>query len=46
METYTQNLLAGGKASTIEKILDDNLKIVDKFAPSSLVQAKMPKMFF
>ncbi len=46
MTDYAQNILSGGKAATIEKILDENLKIADKFAPSSFVQAKMTKMFF
>lgn len=46
MTDYAQNILSGGKASTIEYILDENLKIANKFAPSSFVQAKMTKMFF
>lgn len=46
MTDYAQNILWGGKAATIEKILDENLKIVNTFAPSSFVQAKMTKMFF
>ena len=46
MTNYTQNLLGGGKAATIEKILDENLTIANKFAPSSFVQSKMTKLFF
>ncbi len=46
MVNYTQNLLAGGKAATIEKILDENLKIVNKFASASQSASKMPLMFF
>lgn len=45
MTDYSQNIL-GGQMNTIEKILDENLKIANKFAPSSFVQAKMTKMFF
>lgn len=43
---YTQNILGGGKAATIEKVLDENLKIADKYAGSSFTLTKMPKMFF
>lgn len=46
MTMYSQNILSGGKAATIEKVLDENLKIVTKFAPSSFAQAKMTNMFF
>lgn len=46
MTTYTQNLLAGGRAATIEKILDENLKIANTFAPASGVQSKMTKLYF
>ncbi len=46
MVMYTQNILAGGKAATIEKVLDENLKIADKYAGSSFTLTKMPKMFF
>ncbi|NDK19913.1 hypothetical protein GW819_03655 [Candidatus Gracilibacteria bacterium] len=45
MTSYTQNVLAGGQAATIEKILDQNLKIVNTFASSSFTQAKMTKNF-
>lgn len=43
---YGQDILAGGKAQTIEKILDENLKIANAFAGTSLVQTKMPTQFF
>lgn len=46
MTNYSQNILGGGKASTIEKILDENFKIANKFAPSSFVQSKMTRNFF
>ncbi|OIP54948.1 hypothetical protein AUK10_00235 [Candidatus Gracilibacteria bacterium CG2_30_37_12] len=45
MMDYSQNIL-GGKTDTIEYILDQNLKIANTFAGSSLVQAKMTNLFF
>jgi hypothetical protein len=46
MTSYTQNLLSGWSAPTIEKILDQNLEIANKFASSSFVQSHMTNMFF
>ena len=45
MTNYTQNLLGGG-GSSIEYILDENLKIANKFAVSSFVQSKLTNNFF
>ncbi|MFZ4461005.1 MAG: hypothetical protein ACOYN2_00160 [Patescibacteria group bacterium] len=43
---YDTSLLTGGKSYAIESILQQNLKIVLKFAGSSFVQAKHTKNFF
>jgi hypothetical protein len=45
MVDYSQNIL-GGKTDTIEYVLDQNLKIANTFAGSSLVQSKMTNLFF
>ncbi|MDP2103352.1 MAG: hypothetical protein Q8K26_00330 [Candidatus Gracilibacteria bacterium] len=44
--SYAQDILGGGAAYTIEAILDENLKIADKFASSSMGQAKHTNNFF
>lgn len=43
---YDMLLLGGGKAPTIEGVLDENLKIVKKFAGTSFVQAQHTNNFF
>jgi len=44
--SYTQDILGWWAAYTIEAILDENLKIADKFASASQTQAKHTRFFF
>ena len=43
---YNMLLLGGGKTPTIEGVLDENFKIVQKFAGTSFIQAQHTNNFF
>lgn len=43
---YSESLLGGGKNNSIQSILEQNYKIVTRFAGSSFIQAKHTNNFF